>query len=770
MNGSADSADYCRASGGYWSTLSEWRDNHTGTYAVSTELPGSTDTVIINNAVAVTLDCNAVVGKLNLVNTSLPGTLNVTGSNTLQVLNRFSIGYASSGQGSVNQSNGVVSAGSVLVGNRGPGVYTLSGGGLFCESLQVGLEGDGDVYISGGDHSVKSLRLSHLDGENSSGDGMLRLSDGHLTVSNSVLLGRTGNGRIEFEGGGYLEIQNGVAFNGTGEDATVFRFSGAEPATGLMVVRRGNGAVNWATHPMVLDFDGASNFCSQVFLEVEGSANEPVFLIEGEDPRYEATITRTEISTGTYQYTVDYQRRIPRYPEFRSANELSLLLDVFPVSPRALTGGIQTFTVETNFSASGSSWWIPYSEQWAFQVRLQNEQYYNDGTYDPKRSWDLRISPGGSVYSMKGSFGEAVPPQYRGVDMSAYASNRVAEFGPYYAPWVDEVLQGVFVDTSLNTPTNQYFHHQAGVYLMDPEAGGVPFFSPYLGGLSDVSNRTYRTVSWPQQAQIPTEFTSDLICYTEYRDVGQGILEVNEVVYNFGSCTQTYMNLPWQGVRHTSFGHYYIGATDGQLSAVSPQFGYTNYNDTAGWALFCNGTDNASDTFAIVFGHDHVPLDSWQIRESRWQHGGIPSEPENTLETEWNNRVLGYSVRSIKIKPGETFFGRYYLVFGQRSTVVNNLIGPYNLVSSCDYDVYSIAANEAQVMTWYDGGDGLPTTAVSGSPVAVTYNKPVTGTKPLFVLQDVYTDEVYLTDNPYELSNKPYDGRTKYRGFLGFSE
>lgn len=439
------------------------------------------------------------------------------------------------------------------------------------------------------------------------------------------------------------------------------------------------------------------------------------------------------------------------------------MLDVFPQSTRVLSGGIQTFAASESVSESGSSWWVPFSERTVFQARLQNQQYSNDGIYDPQRSWDLRIGKGGNIYSMRGSFGEAVPPQFR---------SPLDPDGPYYAPWVDEVFQSVFVDTVQNVPTNKYFHHQAGIYLKDDTPGGQPFPSPCLGSIADVSNRTYRIVSWPQQAHVPTEHTSDIICYTEYRNVGQGILEVNTVAYNFGIHTQNYLNNPWGGVRDTSFGHHFLSDTAGALIETESQFidnTTVEYNDTAGWVLFSAGTNAYSDTIGVVFGKDTHLNESWQTSESKWRYGNAGNDPPpGTPENEWRNFFVGTTIRYIRIAPGECFFGRYYLCFGRQDTVVNQLIGPYGLVDHCDYDVYSINRAEAEEMVWYRTTGGFPTTDPNGEVIVTTYNKPVSGTLPLFVLQETATGTVRLSTDPYQLSDKPYDGTTEYLGFLGF--
>ncbi|NOU36802.1 MAG: hypothetical protein HOO88_08535 [Kiritimatiellaceae bacterium] len=658
------------------------------------------------------------------------------------------------------------------IGKGGTGsIVTFKSGSQFVSTkdLCIGDTTNGTLVVEGGSHSIRNLKVASTAG--TTGSGTLRfVTNGTLTVTGNAVVGSSGVGTIVFDGAGRLVVSNGVGlYPTTGGDETVFKFNGTTNS-GLLEIYKGNGGTNWNGHTIVLDIGYTPAAFTNTFLKIVGSTfplNQ--FLIVNEGRYFSATVTK--VTTGSTNSYVLTQQKIT---EFRSTAELTTLLDVFPVSPCPLTGGNQTFTATETYTNSGSSWWVPFSEEHVFQARLVNIQSNNavPPVYDSMRSWDLRIGKGGQIYSLKGSFGEAIPPQYRGLDIPT-AYDRVVAYGPYFAPWVDEVFQTVFVDSTQNVTTDPYFHHQAGVYLVDTNAdanggGVVPFYSPYLGGLADISKRNYRIVSWPQQAHIPTTFASDLICYTEYRDVGQGILEVNHLVYNFGCYTQSYINLPWGGVRHTSFGNYFISNPDGTMRPADST--ETNFNDTAGWALLCHGTGPSSDTIGIVFGKDADPLKSGQTAKSRWGNGSPDIvTPSGTPEDEWRNYFRIMTVRKMRIKPGETFFGRYYLVFGRQDTVTNNLIGPYGLVANCDYSVSSITIGEAQTMNWYQAASGLPTTAVNGSIIATTYNKPVAGKKPLFVIENTLTGAISLTNNPYALSDKPYDGTTKILGFLGYN-
>ena len=105
-----------------------------------------------------------------------------------------------------------------------------------------------------------------------------------------------------------------------------------------------------------------------------------------------------------------------------------------------------------DYTATGSTWNDGISEEKVFFASMNSSS-----------GWRLGIGKGGQVYSLRGSFGEAIPPQ-RGD-----------------APWVDEAWQFVATNIELVNPVQsfqsagteqrrlgfpiQFFIHQSGIYL-----------------------------------------------------------------------------------------------------------------------------------------------------------------------------------------------------------------------------------------------------------------------------------------------------------------
>ena len=99
----------------------------------------------------------------------------------------------------------------------------------------------------------------------------------------------------------------------------------------------------------------------------------------------------------------------------------SSLLDVFPESVVQMPAEKQgRTTLSTVYTPTGSLWAKHLKEEMVFQFEMKHTQ-------DKHNSFNLRIGKGGQLYSLRGAFGESVPPQLVG------------------QPWNDEVWQFVSV-------------------------------------------------------------------------------------------------------------------------------------------------------------------------------------------------------------------------------------------------------------------------------------------------------------------------------------
>ena len=388
-----------------------------------------------------------------------------------------------------------------------------------------------------------------------------------------------------------------------------------------------------------------------------------------------------------------------------------------------------------DYTATGSTWNDGVSEEKVFFASMNSSS-----------GWRLGIGKGGQVYSLRGSFGEAIPPQ-RGD-----------------APWVDEAWQFVATNLELVGPIQafnsigqnrplgfplMFFIHQSGIYLGSLAgnsmvgSASVPFYSPMLKKRWDPATRTLSVVSWSQMARSPNVWKSGMLTYASYRDLGGGAIEVTNFVTNFGEQDLTFINTPWGGARHSSFPETILSQTGGGWSKGSTAAYGTpspiNLNQTGGWQAWTrNSTQESADAMVVVFGKDPViTLPSWRNGRSVLTYG------------KGGDSVRDYDVSSvhaaIRLQAGQSLACRWHLVlgpFGQTRVKASTLADQAGLW---------MPETDASVITpvWITGG--TPSSTGTGSPAFYLYAQPIPGTVPVFAMEDTRTGQVFATLDPYEL-------------------
>jgi len=217
---------------------------------------------------------------------------------------------------------------------------------------------------------------------------------------------------------------------------------------------------------------------------------------------------------------------------------------------------------------------------------------------DPNRNWSIRFGKGGSIYSMRSGYGEAIPPQTKG-----------------RSPWVDEVTQAVSVDILQNTkcsgaePSQCFFIHQAGTYFDDTTYMDEPFYSPNVARHCEGNTCIFAT--WGQLARNPTSFKSELLYFHQYRDCGHGVLEYIQMFVGYFGGSVTYMNLPWAGVRESSLPDLYLSTKSGIMADKEPSIPYwgktgvlINLDETGGYSTFAQNSATVNgDNAALSYVH-----------------------------------------------------------------------------------------------------------------------------------------------------------------------
>jgi len=188
-----------------------------------------------------------------------------------------------------------------------------------------------------------------------------------------------------------------------------------------------------------------------------------------------------------------------------------LLRDIMPSRGSKCEAGANSYTGQTSSYTfqhyRSPAYWDPTAAP--FEPQVFQAEMSNVNAADPDKSWTIRVGSGGNIYSFRGPFFEAIPPQYH-TD----------------GEWVDEVTQSVAVNLAQNGDSD-YYMHQAGIYTKDGPHTDQPFFSPSIA--KHCSDKECFFASWGQQAHTPTKHISNTIYFNGYRDCGDGIIEFTTI-------------------------------------------------------------------------------------------------------------------------------------------------------------------------------------------------------------------------------------------------
>lgn len=417
------------------------------------------------------------------------------------------------------------------------------------------------------------------------------------------------------------------------------------------------------------------------------------------------------------------------------------------------------FSFSQTHTASPSFWAIDsFPESVVFQTQLT---YSNP--LDSNESYQIRIGKGGHLYSFRSSFGESVPPQWRPQNWTQPTYGG----GTSYAPWVDEVWQMVCVDGNLNNPPDSsYFIHQSGVYLKTPEQS-QPFYSPIVAEYYDENHRSYKVVNWGQQAHtedlLNTGFTSSLLYYSSYTNLGKGVLQVDNMIYNFGNDNISFLNIPWGGVRNSSLDHFFISDQSNNYTNSPGLYGQTPVVQTAstgGWMAWAN--DSLGNSQSLGMAH---PVGT-NTNGNVFRYGDA-----GNLSTNQRDYNVFEMIRFPA--PGQLGFGqamcfRYFYVLGSNVDSVKSSIIQNGLVDAAMDSAYTPLATEVDSVRYRfeQNGSNISASIINSGAGLMLRTSPYLNSYPLFLIS---SDSVQaLSSNPYYFSSMAYDEATANLQLLGF--
>ncbi|MBT7062087.1 MAG: hypothetical protein HN742_35880 [Lentisphaerae bacterium] len=403
------------------------------------------------------------------------------------------------------------------------------------------------------------------------------------------------------------------------------------------------------------------------------------------------------------------------------------------------------------------SFWTLYEKDWykyvsekdVFNALLQRSDR------NGRKTWEIGIGKGGQLYSWRGRWGEAIAPQ------AAPWMDEVWQ-ATVHCPHVQKILRAIYEhdDDQCNATNSvgQAFVHGSGCSNKYGAAGDAPytmFFCPMLARWYDDEDKSYAVINWGQSSTQPTIFRHRILYYSRYRYLGDGVLEVSNVVYNFGEYDYGYNGTPWGGVRATTFPEIFWSNADSsyffndKLIRFGHDGSYRPPKETDGWlGAAARKNDPHSPAFGFAFGRD-----AGSCCVGSAGHG----PPRDYIVMASN--PAGFSPKTTLSK-GKSFWVRYYVMVGTFEEVLRNARAYAEKAGWGDLNIPEEDASTHPLYrtTLADGTIGLTRRASEGvEPVCRVYNEPVLGATPLFVIRELPAGRGIVTTDPYALSRTaPY--------------
>ena len=419
-----------------------------------------------------------------------------------------------------------------------------------------------------------------------------------------------------------------------------------------------------------------------------------------------------------------------------------------------------TFTKQNSVSFDPSLWaatngtinWssvpneTPYAESDVFHTQL---------THSPGASadigWTIRVGKGGQLYYIDlNGVGQIICP------------NRS------FSPWNDDcmtttVYSSDVVDTDDELKVGSYndnwvngYIHGSGMYIkphMDPLCNKA-FFNPILHEEFNGDDRSYSIINWGLVPK-PSINRGDVLFYSRYRDIGNGVLELTFYCYNFGDRVYDFAETPWWAVRPSKFPNMVEGINGTSSFKVNNKtFQSGAISPSGGWgAHTVDPTDLNSISCALVWGSASTGM-------------GVNFGVVNTAERDMSLIAPSKSVFSMPYGTGIRY--RRYAVFGKLANVADicSKLDQYSFFETIEFpetDSGKFPLYEATLE-----GQTVLSSMPNSSPVCYTYPIPVKDSLPLLLMKNKSTDTYFLTTDPYAACGKvpfvnPYSvGHPKY--------
>jgi len=413
---------------------------------------------------------------------------------------------------------------------------------------------------------------------------------------------------------------------------------------------------------------------------------------------------------------------------------------------------------------------IPYTEADVFHTQLTHT-----AGGDSDVDWTIRIGKGGQLYYADiGNVGQIICPQR------------------LFSPWNDDCMTTtvygasvVDTDPKLNVPpfndnwTDGYIHG-SGMYIkphMDPLCDR-PFYNPLLADEFNADDRSYTTINWGLVPK-PSINRGEVLFYSRYRDLGNGVLELTFYCYNFGTRIYNFAEIPWWAVRPSKYPNMIEGIHGtSSFKLNNKTFVSGAISALGGWgAHTVDHTNPNSSTCCLVWGSNSTNLAV---------NFGLVSSEERDMA------LIAPSRNSINMPSGTGIYYRRYAIFGKLADVAHKAseLDQYALFNYIEY-----SEQVAEKMPLYQTGlndQSILSTQGTGISIGSTFPIPVKDSYPLMLMRNVESGEYFLSTDPYAICGKmpftnpfnvnepkyatynnrvvyqSYDGKTEWISLLGF--
>jgi hypothetical protein len=413
---------------------------------------------------------------------------------------------------------------------------------------------------------------------------------------------------------------------------------------------------------------------------------------------------------------------------------------------------------------------IPYSETDVFHTQLTHSPAITGDI-----GWNVRIGKGGHIYYINiEGLGQIICPQR------------------YMSPWNDDCMTTTVYssdvvndDTEMKIGNDSFangYIHGSGMYIK-PEMDSInnkPFYCPILKEEFNPNDRSYSIVNWGLVPK-PNINRGDVLFYSRYRDLGNGVLEITFYCYNFGNRIYNFAETPWFAFRPSKFPNMIKGGVGGASTFELHNVDFADKDripQNRGWgAGTVNPQNPNSTTCALVWGSSSTGL-------------GVNSGFVNRGERDMMLLAPSKSVFTMPYGTGIRY--RRYLVFGKLANVpdICSKLNQHAFFETIEFS--STFSDEMPIYEDILEGNAILTTNPVGVSIANIHPIPVKNSLPLLLMKNKDNGDYFLSTDPYSVCGKKpfinpypvghvkyneyqnkhiyqiYDGKTEWVSILGF--